>query len=88
VELFYPILLLLRHAGDAEGARPELTRHPVLFETVEACEAEGKRILERAGGDAPGPVHAYCTAIPGPEEFETLFEAMDARRDDARAHKP
>jgi hypothetical protein len=88
VELFYPIMLFLLHAGDAEGARPELTRHPVLFETVEACEAEGKRILERAGGDAPGPVHAYCTAIPGPEEFETLFEAMDARRDDARAHKP
>ena len=81
-------MLFLLHAGDAEGARPELTRHPVLFETVEACEAEGKRILERAGGDAPGPVHAYCTAIPGPEEFETLFEAMDARRDAARAEKP
>ena len=88
MELFYPIMLFLLHAGDAEGARPELTRHPVLFETVEACEAEGKRILERAGGDAPGPVNAYSTAIPGPEEFETLFEAMDARRDDARAHKP
>jgi len=71
-----------------ELAAVELTRHPVLFETVEACEAAGKRILERAGGDAPGPVHAYCTAIPGPEEFETLFEAMDARRDVARADKP
>ena len=88
MELFYPIMLFLLHPGDAEGARPELSRHPVLFETVEACEAAGKRILERAGGDAPGPVHAYCTAIPGPEEFETLFEAMDARRDAARAEKP
>ena len=45
-------------------------------------------IVAQAGGDTPGPVHAYCTAIPGPEEFETLFEAMDARRDAARADKP
>ena len=44
--------------------------------------------MAQAGGDIPGPVHAYCTAIPGPEEFETLFEAMDARRDAARADKP
>ena len=44
MELFYPIMLFLLHAGDAEGARPELTRHPVLFETVEACEAEGKAL--------------------------------------------
>ena len=45
MELFYPIMLFLLHAGDAEGARPELTRHPVLFETVEACEAAGERIV-------------------------------------------
>ena len=48
-------MLFLLHAEDIEASRPELTRHPVLFETVDACEAEAARVSVRnARRDAMG----------------------------------
>lgn len=81
-------MLFLLHAEDIEASRPELTRHPVLFETVDACEAEAARVLAQGKADANGLSHTYCIAIPDRQEFEMLFQEMDSRRDARREVKP
>ena len=83
VEVIPIMLLIIGWLPDAPGEigleRPEL-----VFESVEACEAIGAKMAARmteAARDKSGALYEHrCLPVPNADEYEKLFEQMDAER--------
>jgi len=88
MELFVPFMLFLLQVGETDSAQFELSRHPALFETVEDCRAEGERLKSESAAETGDVLEVYCFAMPDPDEFEELIEAIQDRRAQAREAKP
>lgn len=74
MELLIPFMLFIL---DWEGDTPKLTRHPVVYENQQTCEAAATDMMLARHGTMGEP-RFWCTPLPDREEFDHLMQKIEA----------